>query len=113
MKKILPYVASFVVIVALVNFLFNLGEYDFFAQLEKLSKLDFYSTIDDFMLLIKRISSIKEWGSLDIVWYEYIVKFLWWLSDIVFLPIVLLKDIAINLYKGLLAILTILGFNVI
>ena len=57
MKKILLLIATFVVCVALVGFVFNLGEYDFMAQLSNASAIPFVNPVDCFRKIITAITT--------------------------------------------------------
>lgn len=111
MKKIFYAITLFVLTVGLVNYLFNLSEYDFFTQLELISQLDFANPIEEFIELIEDVKSISTWGDLNIQWYEYIVEFFKWLGNILIFPVKLVKTLAIDLYYGLLSVLYLLGFK--
>lgn len=111
MKKIFYVITLFVLTIGLVNYLFSLGEYDFFTQIELISQLEFANPIDEFINLIEDIKSISNWGELNIQWYEYIVEFFKWFGNILMFPIKLVKTLAIDLYYGLLSVLYILGFK--
>lgn len=111
MKKIFYVISVFALTVGLVVCLFDLGEYDFFSQLELISRLEFPSPIDDFTVFIEEVKSISTWSNLNIEWYEYIIKFAEWLGNILVFPLELTKTLAIDLYYGLLSVTLILGFK--
>lgn len=111
MKKILGVVTIVILVCAVCGYLFNLGEFDFFENLARVSTLEFNNPIQSLIDLIKKVQSISEWGSYDIAWYEYIPKFFGFLGDLLLIPIEIVKDIAIDLFNGLRAVLYFLGFN--
>ena len=110
MRKIFMFVTVIALTVGLIGFLFNLGEYDFFAQLGKIEALGFANPIEDLRNLINEANKLFSFNSEDVAWYEYIPLFFQWIGTMVQFPIILIKDVALNLYCGLQAVLYILGF---
>ena len=97
-------------VIGLVGFLFNLNEYDLFAQLAKIETLSFSNPISDLRDLIYEANKLFNFNGADVSWYEYIPIFFQWVGTMVQFPIILIKDVAMNLFSGLQAILFILGF---
>lgn len=110
MKKIITLIGTLILTIALIGYLFDLPEYSLFAQLEKIQLLDFINPLENLTILINKVADISEWGTLNIEWYEYIVVFFKWLGNLLMIPITLIKDMALNIYYGLQAILIALGF---
>lgn len=110
MRKVFMFISVSALVLGLVGFLFNLSDYDLFAQLGKIQNLTFGNPITDLRDLINEANQLFNFNGRDIAWYEYIPIFFQWIGTIFRFPIVLIKDIAINIYSGLQAILYILGF---
>lgn len=110
MKRIISMLGVLVVVVALVGYVFNLADYDFMAQLEKISNLRFNNFIADFNDFYDKLTGISKWASQNIEWYEYIPKFFNWLGNLIMLPINTIKNIALTIFNGLKAVLYLLGF---
>lgn len=111
MKKIFLFISIFALTVGLIGYVFQLNDYDIFAQFTKIGQLDFNNPILDLQDLISQANSLFDFGSEDISWYEYIPRFFEWIGAILSFPIILIKDIALNIFYGLQAILYLLGFN--
>lgn len=110
MKRVFLFISIFALVVGLVGFLFNLNEYDLFAQLSKIEDLTFGDPVSDLRDLINEANNLFNFNAQEVEWYEYIPIFFQWIGVILRFPIILIKDIAINIYSGLQAILFILGF---
>ena len=110
MKKIFMFITISALVIGLVGFLFNLSEYDLFTQLGKIENLTFSNPISELRDLINEANQLFNFNPQEVEWYEYIPIFFQWLGVILRFPIVLIKDIAINIYSGFQAILFILGF---
>lgn len=110
MRKIFMFITIMALVVGLVGFLFNLREYDLFAQLAKIETLTFSNPIQELRDLIDEANKLFNFNGADVAWYEYIPLFFEWIGTMVQFPIILIKDIATNLISGLQAILFILGF---
>lgn len=131
MKKILIWLIPLMCLIALCLFLFNgIEEYDFFIQLDKISKLDFPNPIDEFW---KVIDAFKKWGDLGWnttevlssgnAWNDFWSNVGQWFQDtannlggyftllfqILIAPVLLVYDLVIDIAKGGQAILTLLG----
>lgn len=111
MKRVFLFISIFALVVGLVGFLFNLNEYDLFAQLSKIEDLTFGDPVSDLRDLINEANNLFNFNAQEVEWYEYIPIFFQWIGVILRFPIILIKDIAINIYSGLQAILFILGFQ--
>lgn len=110
MKKIFYYIALLSFTAGLVGFLFNLKQYDFFNQLAKISAIDFPNPLDEFTTIYKETQKLMDFGSTNPEWYEYIVQFFRWVGSLITMPILLIKDLFLDLYGGFQAIIYILGF---
>lgn len=110
MKKVISLLGVIVVVVALIGYVFQLQEYDFMAQVSKISQLDFNNFVEDFSDFYDAITEITQWNKMDIEWYEYIPKFFNWLGSIIMLPINTFKNIGLTIFNGLKAVLYLLGF---
>lgn len=111
MNKILKTLVVVIVVIALVGYVFELGDYDFMRQLKKIALLDFVNPIENLEILINEIIKIKDWGTLNIEWYEYIVVFFEWIGTLLLVPITFIKDLAIDLYLILQSVLIIFNFS--
>lgn len=110
MKKIYYYIALIALTAGLVGFLFNLKEYDFFYQLIKVSQIDFPNPLDEFTTIFEETKKLVNFGEGNPEWYEYIVEFFKWVGTLISFPILLIKDLFLDLYGGFQAILYFLGF---
>lgn len=110
MRKILLVITTLALTLGLIGFLFNLKEYDFMAQIEKISQLDFTNPIAELQNVIQRAKELYSFSGQDISWYEYIPLFFKWVGLFATFPIILIKDIALNIYYGLQAVLYFIGF---
>ena len=110
MKKIFLFISIFSLTIGLVCFLFNLSDYDLFVQLSKIENLTFSNPINELRDLINEANKLFNFNGQNVAWYEYIPIFFQWVGAIISFPIILIKDIAINIYSGLQAILFLLGF---
>ena len=115
MKKILLLIATFVVCVALVGFVFNLGDYDFMAQLSNASAIPFVNPVDCFRKIITAITTF-DWDN-KVEWWEailfnpFVTGFLKWLTNILMATINFVLCILNDLVCGLRLVLVMLGFN--
>lgn len=107
MNKIFLFITTYACIIGLVGFLFNLGSYDLFAQLAKISTLDFVNPLDEFQTIIKSASNLT---TTDLEWYEYIYRFFTFIIDILAFPILVIKDIFLDASYGFQSVMYILGF---
>ncbi len=110
MRKLLLLISTLALTLGLIGFLFNLKEYDFMAQLEKISMLEFTNPISELQNVISQAKQLYSFTGQDIAWYEYIPLFFKWVGLFATFPIILIKDVALNLYYGLQAILYFIGF---
>ena len=110
MKRIFLFITIASLTIGLVGFLFNLSDYDLFVQLSKIENLTFSNPINELRNLISEANKLFNFNGQNVQWYEYIPIFFQWLGAIISFPIILIKDIAINIYSGLQAILYLLGF---
>lgn len=112
MNKLFGVIAVIVLTIGLIGFVFNLsGEYDFMAQVAIVSKLPFSDPISDLKEIILEMQNLIAFEGAELAWYEYFVRFFEYVGYILYLPIVLFKDVAQNLYFGLYSVLIILGFT--
>lgn len=110
MRRIFMFISIMALTIGLIGFLFNLGEYDLFAQLAKIESLNFANPVEDLRELIDEANNLFSFSGEDVAWYEYIPLFFQWVGTMIQFPIILIKDIATNIFDGLQAILFILGF---
>lgn len=110
MRRLFMFITIIALTVGLIGFLFKLGEYDLFAQLTKIEALGFSNPVEDLRNLINEANKLFSFNDADVSWYEYIPLFFEWVGTIIQFPIILIKDIAVNLFCGLQAVLFILGF---
>lgn len=110
MRRIFMFITVMALVVGLISFLFNLGEYDLFAQLAKIESLGFANPVEDLRTLINEANKLFAFDGTDVEWYEYIPLFFEWVGTMIKFPIILIQDIATNLFCGLQAVLFILGF---
>ena len=92
-------VVSFILVCALCNAIFNLGEYDFFGRLDIASHLDFNNPMDSFLKIGNKFKEFASWSSSDIEWYAYIPKFFNWLGNVLSLCFDALKNLFVTLIK--------------
>lgn len=110
MKKIIAILGTLIVIIALIGYVFQLENYDFLAQISKISQLKFNNFIDDFNTFYEKLTSITQWNKSSIEWYEYIPKFFNWLGNLIMLPVNTIKNIGLTIFNGLKAVLYLIGF---
>lgn len=110
MRKILLVITTMAFTLGLIGFLFNLKEYDFFTQMDKIATLEFSNPISELQNIISQAKQLYSFTGQDIAWYEYVPLFFKWVGLFATFPIILIKDVALNLYYGLQAILYFIGF---
>lgn len=110
MKRIFLVITTLALTIGLIGFLFNLREYDFMVQLEKISTLEFTNPISELNSIIESAKKLYSFSGQDISWYEYIPLFFKWVGLFATFPIILIKDVALNIYYGLQAVLYFIGF---
>ena len=110
MKRIFLVITTLALTIGLIGFLFNLREYDFMVQLEKISTLEFTNPIIELNSIIESAKKLYSFSGQDISWYEYIPLFFKWVGLFATFPIILIKDVALNIYYGLQAVLYFIGF---
>ena len=110
MKKIFLVITTMALTLGLIGYLFNLKEYDFIIQLEKVTTLEFTNPIADLQSVIADAQQLYSFSGQDISWYEYIPLFFKWVGLFATFPIILIKDVALNIYYGLQSILYFIGF---
>lgn len=111
MKKIFAWISILAFTIGLVCFLFNLGNYDFMTQMDKIANLNYTNPIADLQALVEKAQNAYTFEGDDIAWYEYIPRFFEWFGIMFTYPVILIKDVATNIISGLRAVLYFLGFN--
>lgn len=140
MRKIFAFIIPILLAISLGIYFFGVsGEYDFFTQLDKASRIEFVNPITEFQNIFDKFNKIKlsfktivfEWNYVNVnnpidffnnvgiffnglgngfrYIFDVIVNGFSALWEILILPLQILKDIIIDVWYGIHVILTIMG----